>query len=196
MATSNSSPITRNEWLGLAIGAWLISSLLFYLFGWHGPFGRYSLVVLLGIPGYLTYKYFSGKTTSNAIRQEGAVKNRIREICLTAMGAWQNLPLPTLRSTVVHNLIYPLRGIARYRSPKITHSEKHRPPQLDCTNGPSLVKPLQQAPARTTGKLKPVARRRGTGLDVHNRQIAALCTAKSMFGLASDWRMHPGQPRA
>lgn len=61
MAETNTSPFTRNEWLGLAIGAWLIASLLFHLFGLHGPFGRYSLAVLLGIPGYLTYKFFTSK---------------------------------------------------------------------------------------------------------------------------------------
>lgn len=50
------SPFSANEWLGLALGAWLIAALLFYLFGLHGPFGRYSLVVLLAGPGYLSYK--------------------------------------------------------------------------------------------------------------------------------------------
>lgn len=61
MTKTTTSPFTRNEWLGLAIGAWLIASLLFHLFGLHGPFGRYSLAVLLGIPGYLTYKFFTSK---------------------------------------------------------------------------------------------------------------------------------------
>ena len=59
MSSSNSSPFTRNEWLGLAIAAWLIAGLLFFLFGLTGPFGRYSLAVLLGVPGYLTYKFIT-----------------------------------------------------------------------------------------------------------------------------------------
>lgn len=66
MAPQDSSPFTRNEWLGLAIGAWLIAGLLFYLFGLHGPFGRYSLAVLVGAPGYLTYKFFTSKAGGNS----------------------------------------------------------------------------------------------------------------------------------
>ncbi len=61
MTETDTSPFTRNEWLGLAIGAWLIACLLFFLFGLNGPFGRYSLPVLLGGPGYLTYKFFTSK---------------------------------------------------------------------------------------------------------------------------------------
>jgi len=66
MTKANTSLFSRNEWLGLAIGAWLIGSLLFYLFGLHGPFGRYSLAVLLGVPGYLTYKFFTSKPKSES----------------------------------------------------------------------------------------------------------------------------------
>lgn len=66
MAAKDSSPFTRYEWLGLAIGAWLIAGLLFYLFCLHGPFGRYSLVVLLGVPGYLTFKFFTSKVGVNS----------------------------------------------------------------------------------------------------------------------------------
>ena len=61
MTKTNASPFSRNEWLGLAIGTWLIAGLLLYLFGLHGPFGRYSLAVLLGAPGYLTYKFFTSE---------------------------------------------------------------------------------------------------------------------------------------
>ena len=61
MSEANSSPFTRNEWLGLAIGAWLIAGLLFALFGFNA-FGRYSLAILVGGPGYLTFKFFSSKS--------------------------------------------------------------------------------------------------------------------------------------
>lgn len=63
---NSSSPFTRNEWLGLAIGAWLVACLLLYLFGLRTPFGRYSLAVLLGVPGYLTYKFFTSKSEGNS----------------------------------------------------------------------------------------------------------------------------------
>jgi hypothetical protein len=66
MAAQDSSPFTRHEWHGLAIGAWLIAGLLFYLFGWHGPFGRYSLTVLLGVPGYLTYKFLASNAEEHS----------------------------------------------------------------------------------------------------------------------------------
>ena len=61
MTKTNTSPFSRNEWLGLSIGTWLIAGLLFYLFGLNGPFGRYSLAVLVGAPGYLTYKFFTSE---------------------------------------------------------------------------------------------------------------------------------------
>lgn len=40
------------------IAAWAISLLLFYWFGLSGLMGRYTLVFQVGIPGYLTYRYY------------------------------------------------------------------------------------------------------------------------------------------
>lgn len=60
------SPFSRNEWLGLAVGAWLIAGLLFALFGLHGPFGRYSLAIMLGLPCYLTHRVFTCESAGKA----------------------------------------------------------------------------------------------------------------------------------
>jgi hypothetical protein len=56
------SPFSRSEWLGLAVGAWIIAGLLFALFGLRGPFGRYSLAIMLGVPCYLTYKFLTSES--------------------------------------------------------------------------------------------------------------------------------------
>lgn len=62
MSEPTPSPFSRIEWLGLAVGAWIVAGLLFAMFGLHGPFGRYSLAILLGVPCYLTYKFFTSES--------------------------------------------------------------------------------------------------------------------------------------
>jgi hypothetical protein len=62
MSEPTPSPFSRNEWLGLAVGTWIAAGLLFALFGLHGPFGRYSLAIELGLPCYLTYKFFTSES--------------------------------------------------------------------------------------------------------------------------------------
>lgn len=48
------------------IAAWAISLLLFYWFGLWGPMGRYTLVFQIGLPGYLTYRYYRSRRSSLA----------------------------------------------------------------------------------------------------------------------------------
>ncbi|MBS4067224.1 MAG: hypothetical protein KGZ62_01325 [Sulfurimonas sp.] len=43
---------------------WITSITLLYFFGLNGPFGRYTIVIQIGIPLYLTYKFFNPKLKS------------------------------------------------------------------------------------------------------------------------------------
>lgn len=47
--------------LFLVIVVWIASAVMLYFFGLSGPFGRYTIVVQLGIPLYFTYKFIVKK---------------------------------------------------------------------------------------------------------------------------------------
>lgn len=45
--------------LFVMVATWITSLVLFYYFGLSGPFGRYTVVVQIGIPLYFTYKFIT-----------------------------------------------------------------------------------------------------------------------------------------
>lgn len=57
------SYLMKNKYgASLAIASWAMSIMLFYFFGLNGPFGRFSIVIQIGIPIYFTLKLILNKS--------------------------------------------------------------------------------------------------------------------------------------